>query len=61
MIWLIIKPLTELQKFQKNHKKIIQKQLQMIKIPKERYIYIYIYIYIYPEERQKITENLRLK
>ena len=57
MIWLIIKPLTELQKLQKNHKKIIQKQLQMIKIPKE----IYIYIYIYPEERQKITENLRLK
>ena len=59
MIWLIIKPLTELQKFQKNHKKIIQKQLQMIKIPKGRYIYIYIYIS--PEERQKITENLRLK
>ena len=46
-IWLVVKLLTKLQEFQKNHDKVIQKQLQMCVIKK----------YI-PRERQKIIDNL---
>ena len=55
VIWLVIKLLTELRKFQKIHSKIVRNQLQISKIkkiPKERYIS--------PDERQKITDDLRL-
>ena len=55
VIWLVIKLLTELRKFQKIRNKIVRKQLQISKIkkiPKERYIS--------PDEIQKITDDLGL-
>ena len=51
--WIVTKLPIQLQKFKKIHNKIIQKQLQMSMIPKERCIS--------PEKRQDIIDELRLK
>ena len=54
-VWLVIKLLIELQRFQKIHSKIIQTVTNEHdkEIPKKRYVS--------PEERQGIIDELRLK
>ena len=51
VIWLVIKFLIELQKFQKKSETVANEHDK--EIPKERYIS--------PEERQKMIDELRLK
>ena len=57
VIWLVIKLLIKLQKFQKTHHKIIQRQLVTNEndkeTPNEKYLS--------PEERREIIDELRLK